>query len=59
MSPSVVGIFVGLFLGWALAAEGFGDMLIVALGGILGWLVAKVIEGEIDPSDYIGRAKRS
>ena len=48
MTPTVVGLFVGLFLGLALAFGGFGDMLIVAFFGALGFLVAKVLVGELD-----------
>jgi hypothetical protein len=54
VQTTTVGLFVGLFLGLALALDGFGAMLIVAFVGLLGHLVARVIEGEIDVSDYIG-----
>lgn len=52
--PTTVGLFVGLFLGLALALDGFGSMLIVAFMGALGYLAAKVLQGELDLSDYIG-----
>ena len=54
MQTTTVGLFVGLILGLALALEGFGAMLVVAFMGALGHLVAKVIEGELDLSDYVG-----
>jgi hypothetical protein len=43
-----------LILGLALALDGFGAMLIVAFLGVLGYLTAKVIDGELDLSEYIG-----
>ncbi|MBA2427880.1 MAG: hypothetical protein H0V60_12480 [Actinobacteria bacterium] len=58
MKPTYVGLFVGLILGLALVLEGFGEMLVVALAGAVGYLVMKVVEGELDPSDYIGGASR-
>ena len=58
MQTTTVGLFVGLVLGLALAFEGFGAMLIVAFMGVLGYLVAKVVQGELDLSEYIGAANR-
>lgn len=59
MQPTAIGLFVGLILGIALAFDGFGAMLIVAFCGALGFLVMKVVEGEIDLSDYINGSRRS
>ena len=58
MTPTVVGLLVGLFLGLALAFGGFGDMLIVAFFGALGYLVAKVLVGELDVTEYLGGRDR-
>ena len=38
----------GLILGLALVLTSFGDMLIVAIFGAIGFVVAKVIEGDLD-----------
>jgi hypothetical protein len=54
MQTTIVGLFVGLILGLALVLDGFGAMLIVAFLGALGYLTAKVIEGELDLSEYVG-----
>jgi hypothetical protein len=59
MQPTVVGLFVGLILGLALAFDGFGSMLIVAFCGAVGYLVMKVIQGEIDLTPYLGGANRT
>jgi chromate transport protein ChrA len=53
-----VGIFVGLLLGLALVLTSFGEMLIVALGGIIGWVVMRVIEGDFDLGDLLNRNQR-
>jgi hypothetical protein len=58
MTPTVVGLIVGLFLGLALAFGGFGDMLIVAFFGALGYLIAKVLVGELDVTEYLGGRDR-
>ena len=54
MQTTTVGLFVGLILGLALVIEGFGAMLIVAFIGALGYLTGKVIDGELDLSEYVG-----
>lgn len=58
MQPTVVGLFVGLLLGLALAFEGFGAMLIVAFCGAVGFIVMKVVEGEIDLTPYLSGQHR-
>ena len=59
MQPTVVGLFVGLILGLALAFDGFGSMLIVAFCGAVGYVVMKVVQGEIDLTPYLGGANRA
>jgi hypothetical protein len=53
MTRSTIGIFIGLLLGLALVLGDFGDMLIVALFGIIGFVIAKVLEGDIDIAQYL------
>lgn len=60
MQTTTVGLFVGLILGLALVLEGFGAMLVVGFVGALGYLAAKVIDGELDLSEYVaGPGNRS
>jgi hypothetical protein len=59
MQPTTVGLFVGIFLGAALVFGGFAEMLAVAACGALGFIVMKVVEGEIDLNDYIGSGSRN
>lgn len=37
--------------------KSFGDMLIVALLGAIGYLLMKVVEGEIDLGDLLNRQR--
>lgn len=53
MTRTMFGTLIGLALGFALAFGSFGDMLIVALFGALGYGVAKIISGELDLSPYL------
>ncbi len=59
MQPTIVGLFVGLLLGLALAFDGFGSMLIVAFCGAVGYVVMKVVQGEIDLTPYLGGRNRT
>jgi hypothetical protein len=52
---ATTGLFTGLILGLALIVGSFGDMLIVALFGIIGVVVVKVLEGDIDLGDLGNR----
>ena len=52
MDAPVIGLFVGLLLGIALVVSSFPEMLLVALFGAIGYLVVKVIRGEIDVERY-------
>jgi len=45
---NVVGLGVGLWLGFIWVVWGFGDMVLVALAGAVGYVVAKVLSGDID-----------
>ena len=59
MTRSTLGILIGLILGLAFVLGSFGDMLIVALFAIIGFVIAKVLEGDIDLSQYLsGRRDR-
>lgn len=58
MQPTVVGLFTGLLLGIALIIGDFSDMVLVAFFGAVGYLVMKVIVGEIDVGELIDRNRR-
>jgi hypothetical protein len=54
-----MGIVIGLALGLALVLGNFGDMLIVALFAAIGFVVAKVLEGDLDLGPYLSRRRDS
>ena len=59
MTRTNMGIIVGLVLGMALVLGSFGDMLIVALFAVIGFVVAKVIEGDLDLGQYLSGRRGS
>jgi len=58
LSRSHIGLLTGLIIGIAFALGGFGDALIVAFAGFVGWVVVMVVDGEIDVSDYLGGGRK-
>jgi len=59
MTRSTIGIFAGLLLGLAFVLGSFGEMLIVALFAVIGFVVAKVLDGDIDLSQYVSGRRNS
>ena len=57
MARSTLGLLVGFVLAFALVFGGFGDMLIVALFGAVGFVVPKVVDGELDASALLSRVR--
>lgn len=57
MSNTTLGTVVGLVLGLVIAFGTFGQMLIVALFGAIGFVVAKIIAGELDLSPYVSNRR--
>ncbi|MFY9651623.1 MAG: hypothetical protein WBF20_01935 [Trebonia sp.] len=59
MNRTALATITGLVLGVALVFGDFGDMLIVALFGVIGYLAAKVLDGDIDAQAWLSRARRN
>jgi hypothetical protein len=57
MTRTTLGVVIGLALGLALAFGSFGQMLIVALFAVIGFVVAKVLEGDLDLGPYLSRRR--
>jgi hypothetical protein len=49
---TILGTVVGLALGFAVVFASFADMLLVALFAAIGYVVAKVVEGDIHLARY-------
>ena len=59
MSPSVIGLFTGLLLGLAWVVGGFDAFLGTALLGAVGFIIGKVIAGQLDLTTYLGGGGRN
>jgi hypothetical protein len=57
MNRTALGTITGLILGLALVFGSFGDMLIVALLGLIGYGIAKVLDGEVDVPGLLARGR--
>ena len=57
MARSTLGLLVGFVLAFALVFGGFGDMLIVALFGAVGFVVPKVVDGELDANALLSKVR--
>ena len=51
MNSTVIGLAVGMALGFAAAFGGFGALAIVLLLGTLGGLAGRYLDGQLDLSD--------
>ncbi|MGH4017208.1 MAG: hypothetical protein ACRDSL_25435 [Pseudonocardiaceae bacterium] len=58
MSSTVIGLLVGLALGFAAAFGGFGALAIVVLLGTLGALTGRYLDGQLDLSSLTGARDR-
>jgi energy-converting hydrogenase Eha subunit B len=58
MHPSLVGLLVGIALGFAGAFGGLDAFVIVALLGLVGFIAGKVVAGQIDLTPYLGGEDR-
>lgn len=54
MTSTATGLIAGLLLGLAYIAEGLDALLIVALFGVIGVVVGRVVQGDLDLTEYIG-----
>jgi hypothetical protein len=57
MNRTALATVTGLILGLALVFGNFGDMLIVALLGAIGYGIAKILDGDVDVSGWLSRGR--
>jgi hypothetical protein len=57
MNRTALATVTGLILGLALVFGNFGDMLIVALLGAIGYVIAKILNGELDVQGWLSRSR--
>jgi hypothetical protein len=58
MNRIALATITGLILGLTLVFGNFGDMLIVALFGAIGYGIAKILDGDIDAQAWLSRSRR-
>ncbi len=59
MSPTITGLFTGLLLGIAWVLGGFQAFVGTALLGAVGFVVGKVVAGQLDLTQYLGGSSRA
>jgi hypothetical protein len=59
MNRRMLATITGLVLGVTVVFRSFGEMLIVALFGAIGYVAAKVVNGDIDTQGWRSRSRRS
>jgi len=52
MSMAVIGLVVGMALGFAGYFGGFGAFLLVAALGAVGFVIGKFADGDIEPGEF-------
>jgi uncharacterized membrane protein YeaQ/YmgE (transglycosylase-associated protein family) len=52
------GLYVGLVLGLAWAVTGFGGFLLTAALGAVGFVIGKILSGQLDLTSYLGGRNR-
>ncbi len=57
MNSSQIGLLTGLILGLAGAFGGFTAFVIVLVLGAIGFVVGRVIDGQLDVSAVLGRGR--
>ena len=57
MNRPALATITGLVLGLALVFGNFGDMLIVGLFGLIGYVIAKVLDGDLDVQGWLTRGR--
>lgn len=56
MNASRTGLLAGLILGLA-AMSGFVTFVVVVVGGVIGFIAGRVLDGEVNLGDLLGRGR--
>lgn len=56
MKASYTGLLAGLILGFA-AMAGFVTFVVVLVGGVIGFIAGRVVDGDVNLSDLLGRGR--
>ncbi|GFH35311.1 hypothetical protein [Streptomyces pacificus] len=58
MSMAVAGLLAGMVLGFAGYFGGFAAFLLVAALGAVGFIVGRILDGDLEPGDFLRRRDR-
>ncbi|WP_197322174.1 DUF2273 domain-containing protein [Saccharomonospora sp. NB11] len=59
MPRAYLGTLVGLALGLAWAFGGFGHLLLVLFVTLIGYVIGKVLDGDVDVSRFVSDRRQS
>jgi hypothetical protein len=57
MNATHTGLLAGLILGAAVVIGGFSALLVALLVGVIGFVVGRVLDGELDLGELLGRGR--
>lgn len=57
MNSTQTGLLAGLILGTAGAISGFSGFLIALAVGVVGLVIGRILDGEMDVRDILGRGR--
>ena len=57
MNRTALATITGLILGLVLVFGNFGDMLIVGLLGLIGYVIAMFLDGNLDVQGWLSRSR--
>jgi hypothetical protein len=57
MNRTALATITGLILGLTLVFGNFGDMLIVGLLGLIGYVIARFLDGNLDVQGWLSRSR--
>ena len=58
MKTTHLALLVGLFMGAVLAFGSFASFVLVALCGVVGWVVGLYLEGRVDVRSFLERLRK-
>ena len=58
MKTTHLALRVGLFMGAVLAFGSFASFVLVALCGVVGWVVGLYLEGRVDVRSFLERLRK-
>jgi hypothetical protein len=58
ISATLVGLMVGIALGFGAVIDGFVGFIVMLVLAAAGLIVGRVVDGELDLTDYLGGRRR-